>query len=115
MNQRLIKTEGFMFAVLGSALYFSNGYSWLLFLLLLFLPDASMIGYAVNSRTGAYVYNAAHTYILPLLLLLSGYLLSLEWPVLISLIWIIHIGLDQMLGYGLKYTTGFKDTHIQNL
>lgn len=115
MNQRLIKAEGFMFATLGAVLYFSNGYSWLLFLLLLFLPDVSMIGYAAGSKTGAYVYNAAHTYILPLLLLLSGYLLSLEWPVIISLIWIVHIGLDRMLGYGLKYTSGFKDTHIQKL
>ncbi|SDW07159.1 protein of unknown function [Marinococcus luteus] len=115
MNQRLIKAEGFMFAVLAAVLYFSNGYSWLLFLLLLFLPDVSMIGYAVSSKTGAYVYNAAHTYILPLLLLLSGYLLSIEWPVLISFIWIVHIGLDRMLGFGLKYTSDFKDTHIQKL
>jgi hypothetical protein len=26
-----------------------------------------------------------------------------------------HIGLDRFLGFGLKYPSGFKDTHIQKL
>ena len=30
----------------------------------------------------------------------------------IGLIWIAHIGLDRMLGFGVKYPTGFKDTHL---
>jgi len=30
----------------------------------------------------------------------------------LSLIWIAHIGLDRMLGYGLKYPTRFKDTYL---
>ncbi len=29
-----------------------------------------------------------------------------------GLIWIAHIGLDRALGYGLKYSTGFGDTHL---
>jgi len=29
-----------------------------------------------------------------------------------ALIWTEHIALDRMLGYGLKYPTRFKDTHI---
>jgi hypothetical protein len=28
------------------------------------------------------------------------------------LIWTAHIGFDRMLGYGLKYPTRFKDTHL---
>ncbi|PHB05583.1 DUF4260 family protein, partial [Bacillus pseudomycoides] len=32
-----------------------------------------------------------------------------------GLIWTAHIGMDRMLGYGLKYETDFKDTHIQRL
>ena len=27
-------------------------------------------------------------------------------------IWAAHIGFDRMLGYGLKYTSGFNDTHL---
>ena len=33
----------------------------------------------------------------------------------IALIWITHIGVDRALGYGLKYPTAFKDTHLQRV
>jgi hypothetical protein len=32
-----------------------------------------------------------------------------------ALIWLAHIGMDRMLGYGLKYSGGFKDTHLGRL
>jgi Domain of unknown function (DUF4260) len=28
---------------------------------------------------------------------------------------ITHIGVDRAIGYGLKYPTGFKDTHLQRV
>jgi hypothetical protein len=31
------------------------------------------------------------------------------------LIWLAHIGGDRALGYGLKYPTGFEDTHLQRV
>ncbi|AIM07305.1 hypothetical protein BAHan_3779 [Bacillus anthracis] len=34
---------------------------------------------------------------------------------MIGLIWTAHIGMDRMFGYGLKYETEFKGTHIQRL
>jgi hypothetical protein len=30
----------------------------------------------------------------------------------LALIWLAHIGFDRMLGYGLKYQSGFGDTHL---
>ena len=30
----------------------------------------------------------------------------------IALIWAAHIGVDRVLGYGLKYPTAFRDTHL---
>jgi hypothetical protein len=30
----------------------------------------------------------------------------------IALIWVAHIGFDRALGYGLKYATAFKHTHL---
>jgi hypothetical protein len=30
----------------------------------------------------------------------------------VALIWFAHIGMDRALGYGLKYETGFNDTHL---
>jgi hypothetical protein len=29
-----------------------------------------------------------------------------------ALIWLAHIGVDRLLGYGLKYPTAFTDTHL---
>jgi hypothetical protein len=31
------------------------------------------------------------------------------------MIWIAHIGMDRMLGFGLKYPTRFSDTHLQHV
>jgi hypothetical protein len=30
----------------------------------------------------------------------------------LCVIWVAHIGFDRLLGYGLKYPTAFKDTHL---
>lgn len=115
MNQNLIRAEGLLVLAASATLYFMNGYSWLVFALLLFAPDLSMIGYAFGNKIGAYVYNAAHTYTVPLLLLLAGLIFPAAWLTLVGLIWTAHIGLDRMMGYGLKYASGFKDTHMQRL
>jgi hypothetical protein len=33
----------------------------------------------------------------------------------LALIWLTHIGVDRFIGYGLKYPTDFKDTHLQRV
>jgi hypothetical protein len=40
-------------------------------------------------------------------------LVPVYWQV--PLIWIGHIGFDRVLGYGLKYPTAFRDTHLGQL
>lgn len=71
-----------------------------------------MIGYAFNPRVGAMTYNAIHTYVGPWVL--GGYSLftGKHLPLLLALIWAAHIGFDRMLGFGLKYPSRFKDTHL---
>jgi len=89
--------------------------SWLLFAILFLTPDLFMLGYLVNTRVGAATYNLAHTLTLPLTLLLTSYIE--HWPLAsaLTLIWTAHIALDRLLGYGLKYPTFFKDTHLQHI
>jgi hypothetical protein len=60
-------------------------------------------------------YNAAHTYVVPLAL--GALALAGQWPlgVQLALIWFAHISMDRMVGYGLKYPTAFKDTHLQRV
>jgi hypothetical protein len=107
----LLRLEGL--AALGVALaaYSQGPAGWRLFAILFLVPDLSMLSYLAGSRAGAIVYNAAHSYVLPLVLLgasLSGY------PELkpYALIWIAHIGMDRALGFGLKYGSGFGHTHL---
>jgi len=90
-------------------------YGWLLFAILFLTPDLFMLGYLVNTRVGAAIYNLAHTLTLPLALLLVSYIE--HWPPAsaLALIWIAHIAFDRLLGYGLKYPTYFKDTHLQHI
>ncbi len=89
-------------------LYARTDGTWGLFAVALLAPDLAMVGYLAGARLGAALYNAAHWYGGPLLL----WLLLPGWPVAVPLIWAAHIGLDRMLGYGLKYPTGFHDTHL---
>jgi hypothetical protein len=111
----LLRTEeaALLLATLYAYHYFHA--SWLLFALLFLTPDLSMLGYLLNPRIGAATYNLAHTLTLPLAILFISYLQ--HWPLAVSLalIWTAHIAFDRLLGYGLKYPTYFKDTHLQHI
>lgn len=97
---------------LSVLLYGLNGASWLLFVLLFLVPDLSMLGYLSGPRTGATSYNLFHTYVLPGLLATFGILTGSPLLVSLALVWFAHIGFDRMVGFGLKYPTGFFDTHL---
>ena len=68
-----------------------------------------------GERVGAAVYDAAHTYALPILLGLAGVLADAEVAKTLALIWLAHIGADRAIGYGLKYPTDFNETHLQRV
>jgi hypothetical protein len=89
--------------------------SWLLFAILFFTPDLFMLGYLLNTRAGAATYNLAHTLTLPLTLVLESYVQHWRLALELALIWTAHIAFDRLLGYGLKYPTFFKDTHLQHI
>ncbi|ESW70425.1 hypothetical protein X760_18790 [Mesorhizobium sp. LSHC422A00] len=107
-----IRLEWVAVAVVAILAYAASGVSWWLFALLILAPDLSMLGYLAGARIGAVAYNALHILIVPLLLALAGYVLANSTATAIGLIWIIHIAVDRALGYGLKLSTGFQDTHL---
>lgn len=108
----LLRVEGLAVALAAIGAYVYLGGPWWLFLVLLFAPDLSMVGYLANARTGSVAYNTIHNYLLPGALLAYGLLAGAQTAALVALIWIAHIGMDRVLGYGLKYPTEFKDTHL---
>jgi hypothetical protein len=83
-----------------------------MFALFLLAPDLFAIGYLINPRMGAYIYNAAHTTLLPLGLAVISIFTQSNIGIQIALIWFAHIGMDRTVGYGLKYASAFKETHL---
>lgn len=108
----LLKLEGAAVLLFSVLAYRWHHGSWILFAVLFLVPDVSMLGYVANSRVGAARYNSVHTYLGPLLLgcyaVPTAHLMLLQ----VCLIWTAHIGFDRFLGFGLKYPTQFKDTHL---
>jgi Domain of unknown function (DUF4260) len=111
----LLHAEGIAVGTSAIALYFNAGFPWWLFVVLVLAPDLSMVGYVAGPTIGTATYNAAHTYSLPVVLGAIGVIADAETAVQVSLIWLAHIGVDRAIGYGLKYPSGFKDTHLQRV
>lgn len=88
------------------------GLSPWLWVLLFFAPDISMLGYLVNAKVGAITYNLFHHRGIALLVLAAGYFAKAEIGVSIGILLFAHASFDRILGYGLKYASDFKDTHL---
>ena len=98
------------------AIYFLTKYNlglpvWL-WILLFFSPDLSMIGYLVNARTGALIYNLFHHRALAIILLAIGFLMQMDVLIASGLLLFAHSSFDRMLGYGLKFPDDFKHTSL---
>jgi hypothetical protein len=107
-----LRLEGAVLFGLSLFLYVRGNRGWVLFVVLVLAPDLSLLGYAAGRRVGAVVYNLGHTYLGPAAVAVSGIIAESGLAVSIALIWFAHIGMDRMLGYGLKQPTGFRDTHL---
>jgi hypothetical protein len=111
----LLRIEGAAIFAAAVVVYFHEGFSWWLLLVLALAPDLSMIGYLAGPRVGALAYDAAHTLTAPVSLAVVGVLADSDTAVQLALIWLAHIGADRAIGYGLKYPTAFEDTHLQRV
>jgi hypothetical protein len=115
LPRTLLHAEGAAVFIAATALYFHFDYPWWLYLALALAPDLSMVGFLAGARAGSGSYNLVHTYVLPVALAAAGVLFGTDVLVQVGLIWLAHIGADRALGYGLKYPSGFKETHLQRV
>ena len=115
MPNILLRLEGLSVLIAAVVTYAHQGGSIWLFLALILAPDLSALGYLVNTRIGSIVYNIVHFYALPMLLAGAAFALNVPTLFLVALIWFTHIGIDRLAGFGLKYPTEFKDTHMQHV
>lgn len=80
--------------------------------------DVSALGYLRSPATGAVWYNAIHTYAWPAVLGVIALVTSTSsqtlsmWLALAAFAWALHVGVDRMLGYGLKLPDAFTHTHL---
>lgn len=107
--------EGAAVAAGAVAVYFSADFPWWLLLALVLVPDVSLLGYLAGPRVGADCYDALHTYAGAVALAAVGVVADVEVASQLGLIWLTHIGVDRAVGYGLKYPSAFKGTHLQRL
>ncbi len=108
----LLRLEGLALLIGMTLLYYIWDGSWWVYALLFFVPDISFAAYLAGSKTGAAVYNAAHSYLAPMAMMTAGFATSSPLWLSIAMIWLAHIGFDRALGYGLKYASGFGFTHL---
>jgi hypothetical protein len=90
----LLQVEGLALLAAATAAYADQGFGWGWFALFFLAPDLTFAAYLLGPRWGAAV------------------VLGSEPLAMAALIGLAHVGFDRMLGYGLKYGTGFGDTHL---
>lgn len=111
----LLRLEELALLAAAVGLYRHLHFSWGLFAVLFLVPDVFMLGYLVNARLGSALYNAGHWLVGALVLGALGYARGSLLAEAVALIWFSHIVFDRAMGYGLKYPTAFKDTHLQRI
>ena len=111
----LQRFEGFLIFIASLYFYLHLNFNFIWFIVLLLSIDVFMIGYLFNKVTGAYIYNLGHVFIIPALILIFSAVTDTRLLIAVGLIWSAHIGMDRALGYGLKFSTGFQDTHLGHI
>jgi len=110
-----LRLDGLILFVATIFLFAGEHQKWWIYPVLLFVPDIFMLGYIKNTKAGAFFYNAGHSYFLPSFVVYLGWAQQHPFLIAVGVIWLGHVGWDRFFGYGLKYDSGFKDTHLGNL
>ena len=111
-TRTVLRLEGLALFLGMTLLYGVWDGSWWVYAALFMAPDLSFLAYFGGPRFGAMMYNAAHSYMVPMALMTVGFAMAEPLVLSIAMIWLAHIGVDRALGYGLKYASGFTFTHL---
>ena len=108
----ILKSEEVLMFALSLYLFKGLNFSWGWYFIFILTPDLSMIGYLIDSKTGAYLYNIAHHKGLAISLFLTGVCFQAPYLQFAGILLFSHSSLDRILGYGLKFTDSFQNTHL---
>jgi Domain of unknown function (DUF4260) len=112
MPARFLRVDAAILFAFSIWLFAIQGLAWWWYPALLLVPDIFMLGYLVNTKLGAFVYNVGHSMFPGLILLGVGVATASPLTAAIGAIWLGHVGWDRSLGYGLKYHDAFQHTHL---
>ncbi len=107
-----LRLEGLAAFIAGSWVFLALGGGIVWLVILLVLVDLSMAGYLIGSHPGAILYNVAHNWFTALVVIGLGAAVNAEGLVAFGFVLVAHVGLDRLLGFGLKYAPSFSDTHL---
>ena len=113
--KKLIQSEEVMIVALSIYLFSLLNQPWWLFLVLLLVPDIFMLGYIIDTKIGAIIYNIGHHRGISVAIFLLGMVLQLNVVSLIGVILFAHSSMDRIFGYGLKFSDAFTHTHMDNI
>lgn len=111
MKKLLILEEIAQF-LLGIFLFSRLDFAWWWFPALILVPDLSMVGYLINPKIGAWLYNFFHHKLLSVIIYVLGYYVDSQVFILAGTILFAHSAMDRIFGYGLKYEDAFTNTHL---
>jgi hypothetical protein len=110
--KQLLKWEEFGMFLLSISLIARLPYAWYWWLVWILAPDLSMIAYLGGNKIGAIGYNIVHHKGVAILVYLTGLYTGHPAVEFAGLILFGHSCMDRGMGYGLKYFSGFGDTHL---
>ena len=110
--QTTLKIEELFMFILGIFMFNQLDFNWWWFIVLILTPDISMLGYILNTRIGALLYNVFHHKGIAILIYFIGFYIQNEILQLIGIILFSHASFDRIFGYGLKFSDSFKNTHL---
>ena len=84
----MLRLEGLTLFAGMTLLYAVWGGSWWIYALLFLVPDVSFAAYLAGPRTGAIIYNAAHSYMAPMALMTTGFGMNSPLTLSIAMIWL---------------------------
>lgn len=108
----ILRLEEFGLFLFSIYLFGLLRFPWWYYPVLFFVPDVSMLGYLAGPRMGALIYNFVHHRALALLYYVLGLSLGMPGLALAGIIIFAHSSLDRALGYGLKFSDSFTNTHL---
>lgn len=107
-----LKMEELGMFLLSFWLFRFSELSWWWYAGLFFTPDLSFIAYALNTKWGAVFYNLLHHKAVALLIFSTGFMWNEPVVMAIGGVFFGHSSFDRILGYGLKYSDSFQNTHL---